>query len=247
MSLVDKFNSQTNEEKLQFLALYLPRVCKSLKVANIKPCDIERSVIHEWKKRASIAPNWDARSRNWNTERTNCWLDQLGDGTYRAVTEIPEDPLYRLPIFLPWALPLIPRKEEETTTTPKKEEEPTMIKQKLTIVTNTVVSQHKEAAKLTAKLTVGRAANTFIMEKLVKLVPWYKRRAIKKNPMLKLLTAEIANLAAQATNNSKLALVGDAMLQEAMVDGVVYSDVLSNLIKSLESAVDTTVLEKLIK
>lgn len=114
---------------------------------------------------------------------------------------------------------------------------------------DTVVDQNKEAAKLSAKLGVGRAANEFITAKLKKTLPFYKRWFIGNDLdwLGKLAVAQVTNAAIQHTSeNEKLRTIGDAMLQESVVESTVYSDKFSDLIKGLEEAVSSTQLNRLL-
>lgn len=109
------------------------------------------------------------------------------------------------------------------------------------IVSN-LTNQNKDAALIAAKLSAGKAGNTFLQKKLQKALPWYARLFSKKsdadNPVAKLVTANIVVAASSAlTDNEKLAYVADAMLQDAMVSMTRDSDLLDNLVNQLTDAV----------
>lgn len=104
---------------------------------------------------------------------------------------------------------------------------------------------------MAAELSVGRAANEFIMKKLVKTLPWYKRIFVNSDGganswIGKLVVAQVANAAIQHTSsNQKLQTIAGAMLKESVVEATVYSDQLTNLINGLEEAVSLPHLDKL--
>lgn len=112
---------------------------------------------------------------------------------------------------------------------------------------NTVIDQNKEAGVLAAELTVGRTANEFLMAKVVKTLPWWKRWFIKDNTWLgKLIIAQTANaLIQQTSDNKRLQRIGDAMLKESIVEATVYSDQITGLINGLEDAVSMPFLDKI--
>lgn len=104
------------------------------------------------------------------------------------------------------------------------------------------VEQNKEALQLAAKLSVGKTANSFLVDALTAKLPWYaklfgQKQALKDNPLTKVATAQLANLLAQhfAKDNAKVTYVADAMLQEAMVDLITNADVVNDLITKLGS------------
>lgn len=107
---------------------------------------------------------------------------------------------------------------------------------------NAAIEQNKEALQLAAKLSVGKAANAFLVDALTAKLPWYakmfgQKQAIKDNPLTKVATAQLANLLAQhfAQGNIKVTYVADAMLQEAMVDLITNADIVNDLITKLGS------------
>ena len=130
-----------------------------------------------------------------------------------------------------------------------KEKESTMLESGKETV-NKVIDQNKEAGLLAAKLSVGRTANEFIGKKLIKTLPWYKRIFVGKDGngwLGKLLVAQVANAVIQQTsNNEKLQTIGEAMVQEAVVESTVYSGSLTSLIEGLEAAVSAPQLDKLL-
>lgn len=111
------------------------------------------------------------------------------------------------------------------------------------------MDQNKEAVQLAGKLSVGKAANAFLLDKAVSTFPWYARlfgkAKLKENPLAKLATAQLANALAQhfAQGNKQVEYVADAMLQEAVVDLVTNSEQLNELIKQLGSFAGTAVSE----
>lgn len=117
---------------------------------------------------------------------------------------------------------------------------------------DTVKYQNVEAAKLAAKLKVGKIANDYAVSQLSAMFPWYAKQAKEavQSPLVRLLTAELINGAAQyideSTDIKHLDKVGDAMLQEAMVDALVYEETIENLAKGLMKEVnDKGLLDKI--
>jgi hypothetical protein len=112
---------------------------------------------------------------------------------------------------------------------------------------NAVIDQNKEAGVLAAELTVGRTANEFLVAKVIKTLPWYKRWFVKDNSWLgKLIVAQAANAIIQQTSdNKRLQRIGDAMLKESVVEATVYSDQITGLINGLEEAVSMPFLDKI--
>ena len=119
------------------------------------------------------------------------------------------------------------------------------------VTVSRVIDQNKEAGYLAAELSVGRAANEFLMKKIVKTLPWYKRMFVGKdgNSWLgKLIVAQTANAVIQQTSdNSRLQKIGEAMLKESVVEATVYSEQLTGLINGLEEAVSLPFLDKLME
>lgn len=247
--ILTTFNALSAGLKLEVLNRYIPKLMNSIKVdADIRLLANPKEFIYNWGTHTGgsrSGTSWSSRVHRWSTD--GCmWLHLNAKGEYEAVQSCVNIPTqYLLPIFNTWFSQALTAVAAATKPNSKIEGKPAMNTIKAT--TTTLVDQHKEAAKLSAKLSVGRTANEFVMDKLAKMFPWYKRRAIKKNAMLKVLTAEVVNALAQHTGNAKVAMLGDAMLQEAFVEGTVYSSVLTDIIKSLESAIDLSALEKLAK
>lgn len=247
--IVSTFNALSAGLKIEVLNRYIPKLMNSIKVdADINLLANPKEFIYNWGTHTGgsrSGTSWSSRAHRWSTD--GCmWLHLNAKCEYEAVQSCVNIPTqYLLPIFNTWFVQALRAVTTTTKPTPKVEGTPTMKTVKAT--TTTLVDQHKEAAKLSAKLSVGRTANEFVMNKLAKMFPWYKRRAIKKNAMLKVLTAEVVNAVAQHLGNPKIAMLGDAMLQEAFVEGTVYSSVLTDIIKSLESSIDLSALEKLAK
>lgn len=137
-------------------------------------------------------------------------------------------------------------KEDSPTKEPIKEETPIMLESVKTTA-NTIVDQNKAAGILAAELTVGRTANEFLMAKVVKTLPWWKRCFVKENSWLgKLAVAQVANaLIQQTSDNKRLQRIGDAMLKESVIEATVYSDQITGLIMGLEEAVGLPFLDKI--
>lgn len=269
LEIARAFNSMTEGNKLKVLKHYIPRLVASVQVrANPDLLHTPAKFLRDWCKHSGgsrSGTSWDDRVSRWESDGA-MWLTLDADTGYSftVARDQRQSTRFAIPIFKSWitvAMATVQTNQTEkeeiptishsgfTTSAPeqttKKEETSTMNNIKNT--TATLSTQHKEAAKLSAKLAVGRTANEFVMDKLAKMFPWYKRRAIKKNAMLKVLTAEVINAIAQHTGNSKASLLGDAMLQEAFIEGTVYSSVLTDIIKSLEDTIDLSALESLAK
>jgi len=113
-----------------------------------------------------------------------------------------------------------------------------------------MLDANKDATKLAAKLSVGKAANQVITSKLTKSLPWYAKlfggkKDLASNPLTKIATAQVVNAAVMhfAPGNAKLEYVANAMLQEAMVDVATNSEVLKGLISELEGLAGSNSLE----
>jgi hypothetical protein len=105
-----------------------------------------------------------------------------------------------------------------------------------------VLAGNKDAVQLSAKLSVGKAANRVISSRLAKAFPWYAKlfgqhKEVTNNPFVRVGTAEAIYAAVQhfQPDNTKLQYVAEAMLQEAMVDVATNSDALNGMIKELEA------------
>lgn len=202
--------------------------------------------------------DWEARARKWRDDGNEV-LSQTLDPYATGITNFSRV----LPIFpsmLKRAKALVAKegtykgnqpanfKTEPAVRQDQNTQENTMLDNAKETL-DTVVDQNKEAAKLSAKLGVGRAANEFITAKLKKTLPFYKRWFIGNDLdwLGKLAVAQVTNAAIQHTSeNEKLRTIGDAMLQESVVESTVYSDKFSDLIKGLEEAVSSTQLNRLL-
>lgn len=123
---------------------------------------------------------------------------------------------------------------------------PSKIKEtKMKRVLNEVLQTNKEAFEIGTKLTAGKTANSFFLNKLFGHFPWYaklfgNKKTLVNNPLAKLATANLAKVLAEnfAAGNDKLEYVADAMVQDAMVDLTRDSAIVDKLIQELESIVD---------
>ena len=100
---------------------------------------------------------------------------------------------------------------------------------------------NQEAAKTTAQLSVGRAANQTLRSALAQTFPWYARlmgqhKQVVDNPFARLATAEMvaASVAQFQPDNKKLQYVADAMVTEAMSEVVLNSEMFKGVINQLE-------------
>ena len=126
---------------------------------------------------------------------------------------------------------------ENKSNRPKKEN-------KMRETINEVLDTNKEALKIGAKLSAGKTANSFFLNKVFGRFPWYaklfgKKADFTENPLAKLATANMAKtLAAHfAQDNDKLNYLADAMVQDSMVTLTRDSAMLEGLIKELEGMV----------
>lgn len=151
-----------------------------------------------------------------------------------------------MPIFPQLWARALNNKLTEANTADIKEETPIML-ESVKNTANTIVDQNKAAGILAAELTVGRTANEFLMAKVVKTLPWWKRCFVKENSWLgKLAVAQVANaLIQQTSDNKRLQRIGDAMLKESVIEATVYSDQITGLIMGLEEAVGLPFLDKI--
>lgn len=120
-------------------------------------------------------------------------------------------------------------------------------KEKMKPVENTakkVVEDNKVAASIVAKLGAGKVANRFLIGKFAAKLPWYSRlfggaAKMQENALAKMVAAQTANALAThfAKDNAKLKYISEAMLQDAMYDMTVNSNVLERLVTELEGMV----------
>lgn len=99
-----------------------------------------------------------------------------------------------------------------------------------------------DAAKTTAQLSVGKAANQTVAATLARTFPWYarlfgKHREMVDNPIARLATAEAVAMAAKqfAPGNDKLQYVAEAMVLESMADLALNSSVMKATLEQLEA------------
>lgn len=204
---------------------YLPLLVQTLRFPS-SITTIEQYFTHVHSRPSRDGISWASRVSNWNRlgiKLYNPQLRQISSETNRIC----------LPVFPPlWDKAI--------------KEQPIMLE----TTVNIVIDQNKEAGMLAAELSVGRAANEFIMAKLIKTLPWYKRLFVNKegNSWLgKLVVAQATNAIVQQTsNNEKLQKIAGAMLKESVVEATVYSDQLTGLIAGLEAAVSVPHLDKLL-
>jgi hypothetical protein len=107
-----------------------------------------------------------------------------------------------------------------------------------------VVNKNKTAIQIAAQLSAGKTANSFFLNKLVSKFPWYaklfsKRNDVANNPIARMVAAQTALTLVThfATDNKKLNYITDGMVQEALVDVTLNSQVLEKMIKELEDLV----------
>lgn len=113
-------------------------------------------------------------------------------------------------------------------------------------LTDYMAQLNTKAAKTTATMATGRAANQMISSALARSFPWYarlmgKHKEVTQNPLARLGTAEAVAAAVKqfAPHNQKLKFVAEAMVEEAMVDVAINSEVFKGLIKQLEGLAET--------
>jgi hypothetical protein len=192
--------------------------------------------------------SWEDRARKWHVNPNNVLV--LGTrGTELLVMTHDElhstpDTAYAFPIFL--TMFTSQQAEENYLTEYNINTQETQEMPNKTIAVpaafSSLIEQNKDAMQLAAKLSVGKTANSLLLDAVTSKLPWYakmfgKSDAVRANPLTKLATAQLANLLAQhfAQGNEKISYVADAMLQEAMVDLVTNADVVNDLIEKLGS------------
>jgi len=109
---------------------------------------------------------------------------------------------------------------------------------------NKAVDVNKTALTIAAQLATGKTANSFFLSKILGKFPWYTRMFAKKHditndPIAKMVTAQTALVLAThfAPDNAKLNYVAEGMVQEALVDITVNSQMLDGLIKELDTLI----------
>lgn len=207
--------------------------------------------------------NWDRRSKAWAMSSfqhtpSGSWYPE-GTAWYRqsipiffsmAIKCLPKNDLSRAVESYeksePTAAALIGNGPTNTgriqTKTLNKSNTPKESPMKTTL--NTMLTSNKEAAHIAAKLSAGKVSNNFVLAKLMGAMPWYakffsKKKDLIENPIAKLVTAQTAAaaIAQFAPTNAKLKYLGDAMIQDAMLDVTYNSGLLEELVSELENLV----------
>jgi hypothetical protein len=109
---------------------------------------------------------------------------------------------------------------------------------------NKVLDKNKQAVQIAAKLSAGKTANSFFLNKLVGKFPWYakffsKKNKVQDNPIAKIVAAQTAMTLVThfAPTNEKLNYIAEGMVEEALVDVTVNSQALEKMIGELEGLV----------
>lgn len=238
----EKLLNLSNAELKKFLIGYLPAVAKSIKVdfkwdpALTCTGNLVGFTESEGYGDGHASLSWKQRENLWYRPGNALMLAINNKTGNIAITEENSSRnVLGIPIFFSLASAYLTCKQPQ-------QEQPEMNNVKNTA--NKVLDANKTAVQVAAQLGVGKTANSFFLNKLVGKLPWYaklfgKKNEITDNPVAKLVTAELAVTLSKhfAPDNKKLNYISDAMLQEAMVDVTVNSDVLKRMISELESMV----------
>jgi hypothetical protein len=237
----------------EFWAEYLPLISQSINVAVYSLDKIyltcPRAFVsnQEWGGR-----NWESRASRWAQTSGVRWYNtrlnyvQLGNKPVDYQICIPLFPslLSRCSHFNGFGnvttTTYVNGTTKETHTTKSNTKEDSTMKNTL----NKLVDKNKDAVAIAAKLSTGKTANSFFLNKLVGKFPWYakvfsRKNDLATNPVAKMVAAQTAMTLVThfASDNKKLNYVAEGMVQEALVDVTVNSKVLESMIKELENLV----------
>lgn len=227
----------------QFWAEYLPLLAVSIKVAEQSPeahLNPKFFVAH----RTWGSKNWTARAERWAQTKGVVWYHTKFNDILES--NFPVNYHICIPLF-PSLLRRCPSYENvvnccatNSTTQSNPEQENTTMKNTI----NKLVDKNKDAVAIAAKLTTGKTANSFFLNKLVGKFPWYakvfsKKNDLATNPVAKMVAAQTAMTLVThfAADNKKLNYVAEGMVQEALCDITVNSSALESIIKELENLV----------
>lgn len=258
----------TPQQSKEFWKLYATKLAKSIQLdptsADVKDA-LDIVALDGWGDSRS-GRDWEWRARNWN-RKGNYFYDPYNDEVLECPVDRNKiDYDTDVPIFPNLAAPILKlfrgnsamweeeyKANRRNTSSQRangtaKTQQQTGTNDMTNKIKNTadkVLDTNKEATKIAAKLATGKTANTFFLKKIAAKLPWYakifgKKKEVVENPVAKLVTAELAKTLSVhfAPENDKLSYIADAMVQEAMVDITVNSEMLNNLINDLESMVN---------
>jgi hypothetical protein len=237
----------------EFWAEYIPLISQSINVAvySLDPIYLKcpkAFVSHqEWGGR-----NWESRASRWAQTKGVRWYNTRLNYVQDECTRV--NPHICIPLF-PSLLSRCPHFKgfeevtrttyvngviKETHTTKNNTKEDSRMKNTV----NNLMDKNKDAVAIAAKLSTGKTANSFFLNKLVGKFPWYakvfsKKKDLATNPVAKMVAAQTAMALVThfASDNKKLNYVAEGMVQEALVDVTVNSKVLESMIKELENLV----------
>ena len=268
-----RFHELTTQQQIQAVDRYLKRLGQSIKVNYISPKyttswhDLVTQFVHSSgynKSRDNLG--WVARQSNWYDKRpeTGCFhANHRGEWEYKVnnVQKRHYENVLAVPVFGQWFDESLKKAKKSNNYDSDKYsvynsdlKNPTIRPEgkQMNRTIDNVLESNKDAAKIAGKLTVGKTANTLILEKLYKHLPWYaklfgKRKTAINNGVSKLVAANVAAVLSQhfAGRNTKLTYVTEAMIQDAMVDFTRDSKIVDSLLEELTELVDLPDLGKL--
>lgn len=214
----------------------LKSLCNSLTMKFVAVLDYEEfpDLLKGYREPKNGIP-WDRRFESWKNSASppELWLG-LEEGIFYFTTD-PEachDEHNLLPVF--------PHYKFKSELFLQKEQSSMKLLDKNFV--DRLLNQNKDAVKLSAKMSVGKAANQVLNNKLAGTFPWYaklfgKHREAINNPFVRVGTAEAVMAAVEHfyPENEKLKYVAEAMLQEAMVDVVTNSSQFKGILNELEA------------
>lgn len=246
MELLDKAVDEVPKELINLLFTKLP---KSLSLTPAYGTD--RKHFSELEDLYSRGFNTVKNGKSWNHREIYWYKDtkyvlsmyvgvlfiaEVGafyDTTFKERDELGHT-LDMLPIFPNYGVDVVSLLNNKT-------QETTEMKNDMKSIFNRQIDANKSAAKLSAKLSVGRTANQVLTSRLASMFPWYaklfgKHKEMANNPFLRLGTSQAIYAAVQhfSPENEKLQFVAEAMLDEAMVDATYNSEQLKAIIAELE-------------
>jgi len=237
-----------------FWELYLPIVARSIKVDIGNSTDPKNSTDPEdfikapgFFKPLQSGMSWKDRQSNWYRGGACAYLPHIDTTPFlsaeqalsKANTHSRMIPLFRN--YVKQVLVLVAQNKQLTQTqTQTQTQEQNLMKDTM----NKLAKKNKNAVSIAARLTTGKTANTFMLSKLLGSFPWYtklfsKKHDIKNNPVAKIVAAETAMALVThfAPDNAKLNYIAESMVEDAIVDVTVNSEMLEKILAELDTLI----------
>jgi len=239
--MITTLRNLQGDDLKRFWKAYLPLLSRSIKVEEGSTTPREFVTSRGFGEELPYSLSWRSRENNWY--RTTKVLYDVDVGSFIDLSpNVRHDNHRNIPIFTNYADRAL-ASVEQTQTQTQTQDNPEM-KAAMKDTMNTLVDTNKSAIEMAAKLSVGKTANTFFVNKLIGKLPWFaklfgKKKELASNTVTKMVAAQTALTLVThfAPDNKKLTYIAEGMVQEAVVDMSVNSDMLSDMITELESLV----------